>query len=96
LSSLSAPPLDAHNALMETSLLRLRLATMLVLVACVALNIWLFRVGVFWGILGLNVTKHVAIAQLCHAVGLNRTPGNSSVGHDPKPPRLTQVEPSSN
>ena len=34
-------------------------ATMLGLVACIAVNIWLFRLGVFWGILGLNVTKHV-------------------------------------
>ena len=45
---------------------------MLGLVACVALNIWLFRVGPLLGILGLNVTKHVVIAYLCQVVGVNR------------------------
>ncbi len=45
---------------------------MLGLVACIALNFWLFRVGVFWGILGLNVTKHVAIAYLCEVLGVDR------------------------
>ncbi len=47
-------------------------ATMLGLVACIALNFWLFRLGVFWGILGLNVTKHVAIAYLCQVLGVDR------------------------
>ena len=51
---------------------QMSVATMLWLVACIALNIWLFRVGVFWGILGLNVTKHVMIAYLCGVVGLDR------------------------
>jgi len=45
---------------------------MLGLVACIALNFWLFRLGVFWGILGLNVTKHVAIAYLCEVLGVDR------------------------
>ena len=45
---------------------------MLRLVACIALNFWLFRLGVFWGILGLNVTKHVLIAYLCGALGVDR------------------------
>lgn len=45
---------------------------MLGLVACIALNIWLFRLGAFWGILGLNVTKHVAIAYLCQVLGVDR------------------------
>jgi len=53
---------------------QLRVSTLLGLVACVALNIWLFRVGVLLGILGLNVTKHVAIAMLCQAAGVNREP----------------------
>jgi hypothetical protein len=47
-------------------------AKMLGLVACIALNLWLFRVGIFWGILGLNVTKHVAIAYLCEVLGVDR------------------------
>ncbi len=45
---------------------------MLGVVACVALNIWLFRVGPLAGILGLNVTKHVVIAYLCQVLGVNR------------------------
>ena len=48
------------------------LAGMLGVVACVAFNIWLFRVGPLVGILGLNVTKHVVIAYLCQVVGVNR------------------------
>ena len=47
-------------------------ASMLGLVACIALNFWLFRLGVFWGIVGLNVTKHVAIAYLCQVLGVDR------------------------
>jgi hypothetical protein len=61
-------------ALMERPLLQISVATMLRLVACIALNIWLFRVGVFWGILGLNVTKHVMIAYLCGVLGVDRRP----------------------
>ncbi len=41
------------------------------MVACVALNIWLFRVGWLAGLIGLNVTKHVAVAVLCAAIGVN-------------------------
>jgi hypothetical protein len=58
--------------IMERPMLQLSVATMLRLVACIALNIWLFRLGVFWGILGLNVTKHVMIAYLCGVVGVDR------------------------
>ncbi len=45
---------------------------MLGVVACIALNFWLFRLGVLWGILGLNVTKHVVIAYLCQILGVDR------------------------
>ena len=45
---------------------------MLLFVACVALNIWLFRLGALWGILGLNVTKHVVIALLRQNLGVDR------------------------
>jgi hypothetical protein len=58
--------------IMERPMLQLSVATMLRLVACIAFNIWLFRLGVFWGILGLNVTKHVMIAYLCGAAGVDR------------------------
>jgi hypothetical protein len=47
-------------------------ASMLGLVACTAVNFWLFRLGIFWGILGLNVTKHVAIDSLCEVLGVDR------------------------
>jgi hypothetical protein len=57
---------------MERPILQISLASMLRLVACIALNFWLFRLGVFWGILGLNVTKHVAIAYLCEVMGVDR------------------------
>jgi hypothetical protein len=53
-------------------MLQMSVAGMLGLVACIALNLWLFRLGVFWGILGLNVTKHVAIAYLCEILGVDR------------------------
>jgi hypothetical protein len=59
---------------MERPNLQMKMATMLGLVACIALNFWLFRLGVFWGILGLNVTKHVAIAYLCQVLGVDRRP----------------------
>jgi hypothetical protein len=57
---------------MERPNLQMTVATMLGLVACIALNFWLFRLGIFWGILGLNVTKHVAIAYLCQVLGVDR------------------------
>jgi hypothetical protein len=57
---------------MERPILQMSVASMLGLVACIALNFWLFRVGIFWGILGLNVTKHVAIAYLCEVLGVDR------------------------
>jgi hypothetical protein len=81
---------------METSRIQVSLTTMLVLVACVAVNFWLFRLGWLWGVVGLNITKHVVIAQLCQAVGLNRKVDDPSSRPKPKPPRITQAEPSAN
>jgi hypothetical protein len=49
-----------------------RLTTLLMAVACVAVNAWLFRLGPLWGILGLNVTKHVVIAALCKNLGIDQ------------------------
>jgi hypothetical protein len=57
---------------MERPILQMSVAKMLGVVACIALNLWLFRLGIFWGILGLNVTKHVAIAYLCEVLGVDR------------------------
>jgi hypothetical protein len=57
---------------MERPGFQLSISALLGLVACIALNFWLFRQGVLWGILGLNVTKHVAIAYLCQILGVDR------------------------
>lgn len=45
---------------------------MLGVVACIALNIWLFRVHLVLGLIAVNITKHVVIAWLCHVVGVDR------------------------
>jgi hypothetical protein len=65
---------------MERPAFQMTVATMLALVACIALNFWLFRLGVFWGILGLNLTKHVAIAYLCQVLGVDRRRSGERVG----------------
>ena len=57
---------------MRRPVLQFSVAWMLGLVACVAINIWLFRVGFLCGLVGLNVTKHVAVAALCQSIGVNR------------------------
>ncbi len=57
-----------------------RLTTLLLAVACVAINVWLFRVGALWGILGLNVTKHVVIAVLCKNLGIDHEGSTSDPG----------------
>lgn len=59
---------------MERATFQMTVGAMLVVVACVAINFWLFRLGVLWGILGLNVTKHVLIAYLCQVLGVDRRP----------------------
>ncbi len=45
----------------------------MLLIACIALNLWLFRQGILWGIIGLNISKHLLIAYLCRNLGVNRT-----------------------
>ena len=54
---------------------------MLGLVACVALNVWLFRLGFLLGLVGLNITKHVGVAVLCQALGVNREKGRA-ISHE--------------
>ncbi len=63
---------------MERTTFQMTVGAMLAVVACIAVNFWLFRVGVFWGILGLNVTKHVVIAYLCQVIGVDRRPSSGS------------------
>jgi hypothetical protein len=69
---------------------RYTIGSLLLFVACVALNIWMFRLGVLWGILGLNVTKHVAIALLCQNLGVDRANAPPS----PRPRRHSPASPS--
>lgn len=57
---------------MERSRFQISVAGSLGLVACVAINVWLFRVGILWGLLAINVTKHVLIAYLCQVLGVDR------------------------
>ncbi|QEH33415.1 hypothetical protein OJF2_19170 [Aquisphaera giovannonii] len=71
---------------MDTNRPQMSMAALLGLVACVAFNFWLFRLGVLWGILGLSVSKHVVIAILCQGLGVDR-PGEPAA--DPSPPPLT-------
>jgi hypothetical protein len=59
---------------MERATFQMTVGAMLAVVACIALNFWLFRLGVLWGILGLNVTKHVVIAYLCQVIGVDKRP----------------------
>jgi hypothetical protein len=74
---------------MERPTLQMTVAAMLGLVACVALNFWLFRLGALWGIVGLNVTKHVAIAYLCQVLGVDRRPPAQAPSVRPtRPPHL--------
>ena len=70
---------------MERPSFQMSLAGLLGLVACVALNFWLFRLGALWGILGLNVTKHVAIAFLCQSLGVDRSVPPAPVRPAPAP-----------
>lgn len=69
--------------------LQFRLATLMLAVACVALNVWLFRLSVLWGIIGLNVTKHVVIAALCKGLGVDRPAGTPAAS--PVSPAVTQA-----
>jgi multisubunit Na+/H+ antiporter MnhC subunit len=57
---------------MERREFQLSLTAMLGLVACIGLNIWLFRLSTLLGIIGLNISKHVIIAYLCQILGVNR------------------------
>jgi hypothetical protein len=71
---------------MERRGITFSVASLLGLVAAVALNLWCFRVNVILGIVALNITKHVVIAQLCQAVGLNRRGESPAAPALPVPP----------
>lgn len=74
---------------------QISLAMMLVLVACIAVNFWLFRVSVFWGLVAINITKHVSIAALCQVLGVNRKLEEPVSEAGPLPGRVA-TEPSAN
>lgn len=57
---------------MERPGFQVSVAALLGLVACIALNVWLFRFGPLLGIVGLNVSKHLVIAYLCQVLGVDR------------------------
>jgi hypothetical protein len=57
---------------MDRSRLQWSLTAFLAIVASCALNFWLFRLGVLWGLLGLSLSKHVLVAWLCQTLGVDR------------------------
>jgi hypothetical protein len=65
-------PRANNNEIMTTPRLQMTIAAWLLIVASVAVVIWLFRLGALWGILGLSVLKHVVIAYLCQVLGVDR------------------------
>ncbi|MDX2037051.1 MAG: hypothetical protein SFX72_10395 [Isosphaeraceae bacterium] len=77
---------------MENRGIQISLTALIVLVACFALNLWLFRYGAIWGFVGLNISKHIIIAYLCQIVGVNRRlpasptdPRDATVEHSASP-----------
>jgi hypothetical protein len=70
---------------MERPSFQLSVAGMLGLIACIALNIWLFRFGALLGLVGLNITKHVMIAYLCQVLGVDRRKGTDRPRPSPAP-----------
>ncbi len=77
---------------MERHPFQLKVLSSLGLVACIAINLWLFRLGALWGIVGLNVSKHLVIAYLCQILGVDRRqrrPAPKSAPVCPSPSTLT-------
>jgi hypothetical protein len=81
---------------MERRGITFSVASLLGLVACVALNLWCFRVHVLLGLVAINITKHVVIAQLCQALGVNRRTATTPEGPKalPTPPPAPAGAPS--
>jgi apolipoprotein N-acyltransferase len=57
---------------MDKHQVQLSVSALLWIVAAIAFNFWLFRLGFLWGLIGVNISKHVVIAQLCQFAGVNR------------------------
>jgi hypothetical protein len=75
---------------MQTRGLQMSLATLLMVVACVALNLWFFRIHLVLGLISLNISKHVLVAGLCRALGVNRLETDDGTSMDAG---LTQSNP---
>jgi hypothetical protein len=71
---------------MERPGFQVTVAAMLGVVACVALNLWLFRIGILIGIIGLNISKHLLIAYLCQVLGVGRRRPRGGPGPIPSRP----------
>ncbi|WP_169979927.1 hypothetical protein [Tautonia rosea] len=66
--------------------LQLSVTALLIVVAGIALNLWIFRFGTLAGLLGLSVTKHIVIAWLCQVLGVDRRPRTADgQAGDPRP-----------
>ncbi len=76
---------------MRTGGVQIRVTTMMLLVAGIAVNCWLFQYGTLVGLFGLYVTKHVLVAWVCKA-------SNPSIGPRAQPaaaPGVTALPPPS-
>jgi hypothetical protein len=77
---------------MERPGFQMSVAALLGVVACIALNIWLFRFGPLLGIIGLNISKHVLIAYLCKVLGVDRRKPNQDASAVPSLPAQLTVQ----
>jgi hypothetical protein len=78
---------------MNAARFQLSIGGMLGVVACIAINVWLFKLHVLWGIVGLNVTKHVLIAYLCQVLGVDRRGKPESLAQSAPPaPLVARIE----
>lgn len=63
---------SGQNGRMDIDRLQFSLTSLILVVACIAVNIGLFRVGPLWGLIGINISKHLLIAHLCRNIGVDR------------------------
>ena len=63
---------------MGTGFIQIRVTTMMLLVAGIAINCWLFQYGTLVGLFGLYLTKHVLVAWICYST-------NPKIGPRPGP-----------
>lgn len=61
-----------HNGTMKSAERRHLGLSVVGLLACALFNVYVFRFGVLYGLVGLNLTKHVGVAVLCQAIGVHK------------------------